>query len=362
MNDLRSLVKLSLVPGVGSQRMNSLLQTFGCVKDVFEAPLARLKRIPSIDKQVAEAIKKGVAEADIERVMRVFEEKKIAMIDRRDERYPELLKKIYQPPYLIYVRGDWELLAQPSLAIVGMRACSVYGTETAQRFGEEFSQQGVVVVSGMARGIDSAAHRGAIRGKGGTVAVLGCGIDVIYPSENRKLYHNIINEGAIVSEYPPATEPHPGFFPRRNRIISGLTRGTLVVEAGKKSGALITAYNALEQDREIFAVPGRIDSNKSRGAHKLLRQGAKLVERCEDVFAELPGLTGMSLFPRQRQPHVCLSERESTIAAELDKEPIHIDTLCEKLELSSSEVLPVLLTLELKNCLKQLTGMRFIRK
>lgn len=279
----------------------------------------------------------------------------------RQDEYPTQLKAVYDAPAGLYVRGAGSLEGD-FLAVVGTRQPTTYGRDQTRRVCHELVAAGLGIVSGFARGIDTAAHRAALETGGDTIAVLGCGVDVVYPMENRKLYQELLEKGMAVSEYPPGTSPDGHHFPQRNRIISGLSLGALVVEAGKGSGALITAYHALDQNREVFALPGRVDSAKSAGCHELIQKGAKLVGKVEDILTELTP-------PYSAQPgrqidllrEVDLTSSERQILEYLDREPALVDKIAEELHLNISELLGVLLHLEMKGLVVQSAGKRFAR-
>jgi DNA processing protein len=297
-----------------------------------------------------------------------------------DPTYPELLRNIYDPPLLLYVRGDGQCLAQPGLAVVGTRHPTPYGIGMAQRLSADLAARGVVIISGMARGVDTAAHKGAINGKGRTVAVWGTGVDVPYPRENRKLADEILsNGGAIISEFAMGTFAAPQNFPIRNRIISGLSIGVLVVEAGEYSGTRITARCALEQSRDVFAVPGNVTNKNSWGPNTLIKQGAKLVATWEDIWEELPSQVKLnlrsegpseseipstaSLFTGQNGDDRLSPSEKRVFRVLQPDQALQIDEIIEKLEphLSSSEIFAALFELELAGKIKQLPGKNFVR-
>ncbi len=287
----------------------------------------------------------------------------VEVITLFDKSYPKMLKEIYDPPLVLYVKGtilkDDELAA----AIVGSRFASVYGAATAERLGYELASKGVVVTSGLARGIDSAAHKGAVKAHGRTIAVLGNGLKEIYPPENRKLAGEIIETGgAVISEFPMRTEPLGRNFPRRNRIISGLSLAVIVVEAAKNSGALITADFALEQNREVFAVPGKVDSPTSFGTNELIKQGAKLIQTAQDVMSEL-GLELKSFKARENKPapRPNLSSEELVIYKNLSSEPRYLDEIVQDARLSINRTMELLLKLQLKKLVRELPGKNFVK-
>jgi DNA processing protein len=360
--DLFSLLCLIAVPGVGPHRIRNLIGQFRDVAHVLNANISELCQVDGVDEKTAKLIKNQQNQKFAEEQINLAEKEHIQIVTFWDTIYPEILKKIYDPPIVLFVKGD--LKVRNGLAIVGTRSPSKTGQWAAEYFAEGFVENGVTVVSGMARGIDTWAHRGALKANGCTIAVLGSGIDIIYPPENRKLYHQITEKGTVVSEFPIRTEPKSVHFPRRNRIISGLSLGTLVIEAGEKSGALITAYMALEQDREVFAVPGSIRNLKSRGTHRLIKEGAKLVENIDDVFVEVPELIRKKDQKRKRTGNdiELLSNTEMELWKVLSDEPMHIDHIASRIQISTSEALAHLLSMELKNCVRQLSGMKFIRQ
>ncbi|MFB0517393.1 MAG: DNA-processing protein DprA [Candidatus Neomarinimicrobiota bacterium] len=291
---------------------------------------------------------------------------KLSRLDSRyvhywHEEYPSQLKAVYDAPAGLYLRGAGSLQVD-FLAVVGTRQPTTYGREQTRRLCHELVAAGLGIVSGFARGIDTAAHRAALEMGGNTIAVLGCGVDVVYPMENRKLYQELLAKGLAVSEYPPGTSPDGHHFPQRNRIISGLALGALVTEAGKGSGALITAYHALDQNREVFALPGRVDSAKSAGCHELIQKGAKLVGRVEDILSEL--IPPYSAQPGQQVDllrEVDLTDPEREVLDYLQREPVLVDKIAEELHRDISELLGVLLHLEMKGLVVQSAGKRFAR-
>ena len=278
--------------------------------------------------------------------------------------YPALLKEISHPPFLYY-RGSLAEIDRPAIAIVGSRRCTFYGREAANKLASELTENGVSIVSGMALGIDTAAHKGSLDSRGYTIAVLGCGVDICYPPQNKELMEQIANNGAVVSEFVPGTTPLPAHFPQRNRIISGLSLGTLVVEATAKSGALITANFALEQNREVFAVPGNIGSPYSRGSHRLIKEGARLVESAADILEELYiDLAENRENGQQLEMHFIennLTKEEKTLLNTIPYQPMHIDKIIQESKLKVSEVTALLLSLELKKTIRQTPGKYFSR-
>lgn len=362
LDELRFLLQLTTVPSIGPARIRALIAHFHSASAVFSASQAELCRVSGIEQTLAENILRNHDAAFAERQLEVLAARNTHLLTYWDGDYPSLLKKIPDPPVLLYVEGELASSNENLLAIVGTRAPTQYGKMVAEKLTAELASRGFTIVSGLARGIDTVAHRTALKSGGRTLAVLGSGLDVMYPAENEKLAQEIIVNGAVLSEYPFGAKPDAVNFPRRNRIISGLALGVLVVEAGLESGAMITANLALEHNREVFAVPGSILSMKSAGPHQLIREGAKLVHGVDDVLEELMGQ--LDFFGRQRmeqQPAPELDEKSTRIYQLLSHEGVHIDELIRKSGLSSSEVMTLLLELEFKNVVKQLPGKFFVK-
>jgi DNA processing protein len=360
---------------MGATRARRLAEHFGGVEQVFHASLTELEAA-GLQAVSAQAInnRESLVRAEEELVRAAAAGASIIGLD--DPSYPPLLRQIYDPPVALYVRGEASILAQPGIAIVGTRHPTPYGIGMAERLACDLAARGLIIFSGLARGIDSASHRGAVNAKGKTVAVLGTGVDVIYPRENNRLAESILSlGGAIVSEFPLGTFAAPQNFPIRNRIISGLSLGVLVVEAGEYSGTRITARNALEQNRELFAVPGNVTNKNSWGPNTLIKQGAKLTATWEDVFEELPANVKAQLAPQAVESEApaaaSLFEQPDNLGPQEKKifvllradEATHIDQLVEKLEpqLSPSEIFSALFELELVGKIKQLPGKNYVR-
>ncbi len=363
-NDVTHLFRLISVPGIGNQRIRQLVAHFGSVEAVLSASFSDLIRVEGVDKILAEKIRHHQNDAFVRSQLARAEKEQATLLRFWDPEYPEALKTTFDPPVLLYLKG--KLLPEDaiSLAVVGTRNPSPYGAQVTEQLTRELVRTGFVIVSGLARGVDTLAHRTALKSGGRTLAVLGTGLDVLYPSENRRLAEQIEAEGALVTEFPFGTRPDASNFPKRNRIISGLTLGTLVIEAGQKSGALITAAFALEQGREVFAVPGPITSPRSAGTNRLIREGARLVQTVDDILEELePRLRSLRKMElgHPATPELHLSGNEKRLFDALTAEPQHIDVLSQKVGLSSSEALSLLLSLELKDLVKQLPGAYFVR-
>ncbi|HMC30918.1 MAG TPA: DNA-processing protein DprA [Candidatus Angelobacter sp.] len=366
---------LSLTPGLGPTRGRRLVERFGNVQDVFHASLTELEA-QNLQAQSAQhiALGKSLELAHDEFAKAVAAEAQV--LCREDALWPARLSEIYDPPLVLYVRGNAEALSRPGIAIIGTRHPTPYGIGMAERLACDLSSRGLAIFSGMARGVDTAGHRGAINAKGKTVAVFGTGVDVIYPRENKKIADSILElNGALVSEFPLEAFAAPQNFPIRNRVISGLSLGVLVVEAGEYSGTRITARCALEQSREIFAVPGNVTSRNSWGPNTLIKQGAKLTATWEDVWEELPAAVKQQL-ESERGPEASeekpvrslfgeeASPGEKKLLSVLRQdESTHIDSIVEKLEgqLSSSEIFTVLFELEMNGKIKQMPGKNYVK-
>jgi len=346
--DLAAWIKLSLVPGLGGQSFRKLLRAFGLPQQVLRAGHGALTKIlsPEIAARVLAA---DVDSAAVEEALRWAAADGHAVITLADSDYPQALLETADPPALLYLRGRRELLACPALAMVGSRNATPQGISNAQQFARAFSGAGLTIVSGLALGIDAAAHQGGLEAAGSTIAVLGTGADILYPQRNRTLGERIAREGLIVSEFPLGTPPNGGNFPRRNRVISGLARGCLVVEAALASGSLITARLAADQGREVFAIPGSIHSPHSKGCHALIKQGAKLVESAQDVLQEL-NITGLAAAPAAAMAPA------AGLLAHLAYDPCDIDTLCARSGLTAHAVSAMLLQLELDGMVASLPG------
>ncbi len=362
MEDLRSWITLLAVPGIGPSRFRALVESFGSPKGVLEASAEQLMKLPRIDQKTALAVKSFADQPYIDKQLKSIEKHRVQMVGFQDPEYPEMLSQIHDPPCILFVQGDISCLKTDCIAIVGTRGPTTYGRIMAEKIAGELARRGITVVSGIARGIDSIAHRGALATGGKTVAVLGCGIDVVYPPENRKLQEEIAQTGALVSEFLMATSPDGTNFPRRNRIISGLSLGVVVVEAGEKSGAIITAEYALDQNREIFAVPGNITAAKSKGTNALIKRGAKLVQTVEDITEELwPKAPALFKPPPAPSALPGLSGEELKVLESLSLKPKHIDKISADIGITTGKALSILLSLELTGLVKQLSGKMFVR-
>jgi DNA processing protein len=369
-------VALTLTPGLGPKRILKAAQTLQDVSRLFQLSLTELESL-NFPAPSAQFLFSGKARVEAEQELQRVREQRGAVLTYEDEDYPERLREIFDPPPVLWTLGDVRLLARPAIAIVGTRHPTPYGTGMAEVLARDLASRRLVVLSGMARGIDTAAHRGALAASGSTVAVWGTGIDVIYPKENKALAENIlVAGGAIISEYRLGTFPAPQNFPKRNRILSGMSIGVLVVEAGENSGTRVTARCALEQDRDVYAVPGNVTTKNAWGPNTLIKQGAKLVATWEDVWQELPtqvrlqleGELGFASSTEQAASIVeelPLQEPEKVVLSALrHDEAVQLDELMEKLEsrLTSSEIFTALFELELASRIKQLPGKNYVRR
>ena len=364
MDSIRPWFSLKSVPGVGNLLCKRLIDRFKSPENVFQATYQELLQIDGLTKRQAVAIKAHKISDSVKGELALVAKRGYRIVTLTDSDYPGLLREIPDPPPFLYVYGRLEGNSA-KLAVVGSRNPTDYGVTSTRDLCESLIAYKLTIVSGMARGIDTAAHEGALASKGKTVAVLGSGLERIYPAENRKLYHQIAENGAVVSEFPLMAKPEAHHFPIRNRVISGMSLGTVVVEATKKSGSLITARLAAEQNREVFAVPGSIQSFKSTGTHTLIKQGAKLVEHAQDIVEELTawiqisegpqtGLAGKTGLDRSR-----LSDDEVLVLNALSPYPVHIDDLIRKIPMDTGKLSSVLLKLELDGLVHQAPGKLF---
>jgi DNA processing protein len=359
---LHAWIALRMIPGVGVALYHALLRAFGSPTAVLAAD-ERALRAAGASPQAARAIAAGAADEAAACDLAAARAAGVRIITWADADYPSLLREIHDPPPYLYLRGVLEPGDRRAVAVVGSRAASPYGREAAGFLAHDLAAAGVTVVSGLAHGIDGAAHRGALAAGGRTIAVLGCGVDVAYPPQHADLAGEIARHGALVSELFLGTPPRPAHFPLRNRIISGLALGTLVVEATERSGSLITARLALEQGREVFAVPGSITAPRSRGTHALLRQGAKLVTAAGDVLEEI-GLTSGTSATRAAPAATCAAAptaagAHARVLAALGDEIADVDTLVSRTGLTPQDVLAILLELELSGSVHQYPGVSF---
>lgn len=366
MTSKEAFIALNLIEHVGPVRVRQLLAFFGDAPTVLRANQQQLLQVRGIGEDTAAAISGWESSVDLGGELKRITEFGCHVLTQEDVEYPELLRQIYDPPIVLYVKGTLTAQDKNAVALVGSRQTTSYGVETARKLGYQLAYVGVTVVSGGARGIDTAAHQGALAGKGRTVAVLGTGINLVFPPENAELFERIVASGAAVTQFPFNRPADKQSFPIRNRIVAGMTLGTVVVEANLTSGALITANFATDYGRQVFAVPGRIDSPRSKGCHDLIKKGAKLCEGAEDVLSEFE-----YLFPASNQPAspaetgvlpaLSLSENETKILGIVTQEETHIDEVIRASGLPASAVSVGLLSLEMKRMVRQLPGKLFVR-
>ncbi|MEQ1762726.1 MAG: DNA-processing protein DprA [Pyrinomonadaceae bacterium] len=375
---MRDWISLNMTPGVGPRAATKLLERFGSASAVFDARRTELESLRIRPETIESIMKKEFHDKALEEFERV---KKaggdILILD--DGSYPDLLRQIDDPPITLYVRGDWQAcLEQPCVGVIGSRNCSTYGKNSAEMLSRELAARGITIVSGLARGIDTSAHRGAIEAKGRTIGVLGTGLDSIYPKENTRLAEEILEKGgALFTQFPLGTPPLKDNFPYRNRIISGLSLGVLIVEASERSGSLITARLAMEQNREVMAVPGNITSGNSFGTNYLIKAGAKLVQQWQDVVTELPSEIAAAILPPKIEnvrtgsgsdrissaAPSDLNDHERTIWPLLPvDDSIHIDALLEESRLSFGDLNAALVGLDLRDLIRVLPGKNYARR
>lgn len=360
MSDLRDWFALKRVPGVGNLMFRRLVERFGSPEAVFRADDADLLSVQGVTARLVAALQHHRAGDATERELEAIQRSGYAVVTLTDPRYPSLLRRIADPPPFLYVHGTLPA-AVLNIAVVGSRNATAYGISTTRRLCMDLVRHRVTIVSGMARGVDTAAHAGAIAGGGCTVSVMGTGLNRIYPRENERLFHKIAENGAVVTEFPLDTGPDAHHFPARNRIISGMCHGTVVVEATGRSGSLITARLAAEQNREVFAVPGNIHSFKSVGTHDLIKEGAKLVARAGDILDEFQHMETDAHDSRRSPAPVYpeLTEDEAVVIDRLEADPLHIDDLARKLAFPPGRLSGLLLQLELKGLVAQSPGKHF---
>lgn len=371
---MKDWIALNMTPGVGPRVATKLLEAFGSPENVFHARRTQLESLrikPETIESIMSRELDGRAAVELERVKKTGGD--VLILD--DGSYPSLLREIADPPITLYVRGDWQAcLTVPCVAIIGSRMCSTYGTNAAEMLARDLASRGICVISGLARGIDTTAHRGAIRSGGRTVAVLGTGIDGAYPKENKRLIQEILDSGgAVVSQFPLGTPPLKDNFPYRNRIISGLSLGVLIVEASERSGSLITARLAIEQNREVMAVPGNITSANSYGTNYLIKSGAKLVQQWQDVVAELPSEIAAAILPPQIDEDKENSRKEITppdlntnelkVWSLLSPDaPLHIDVLLDSSGMSFGDLNSALVAMDIRDLIRVLPGKNYARR
>jgi DNA processing protein len=365
-------LRWSLTPEVGPILFTRIVERFGSAQQALGVGVDRLQTVDGIGQQKAERIARSCEQADLEQELELAEQYGVRIVCQEDNEYPMPLRYIPDPPVCLYIRGELQATDTVAMAIVGARRCTVYGREQAHRFGYQLADRGMTIISGLARGADSEAHKGALSAKGRNIAVLGNGLANIYPPENKELAERIIQDGALISELPMKSEPEAKNFLPRNRIIAGLSLGVLVVEASKRSGALSTAARASEYNREVFALPGLVDTESSFGTNRLIRdQHAKLVIGPQDIMDELDEV-GKALQPQESNPedpveekpvsaNIKLSDTQQRIYDAMDHEERTIENIAEETDLSAAEVASTLISLQLKGLVRQLPGNLFMR-
>ena len=359
-DELRAWLRLARLE-IAPRKAYALLAHFPNPQAIFEAGNRELTSVAGINSGTAEKLLAPVRPEDIERDLERMERIGAAVLSITSPEYPHNLKQVFDPPPVLFVRGNLEEADRFAVAIVGSRRPSAYGTAMAEKIAREVAARGLTVVSGGARGIDSAAHKGALAGSGRTIAVLGCGIDLVYPPENARLFEQIAESGAVVTEFPVGAGPDAWRFPARNRIISGLSLGVVVAEGVEDSGALITAQYAADQGREVFAVPGNVDNLRTRGPHRLIKDGAKLVECATDILDEL----GVPVEAQQKQQLAMalddLADGERKLVELLDLQPKHVDQIIDESGLQASQVIGSLTMLEMKGFVRRVPGNAYVR-
>ncbi len=363
---LLASLRLALVPGVGPVTRQALLERFGSAAAVLAAAPSQLRDVAGVGTTLARKIVAANEEVDAERELNLCRERGLTLLADTDPAYPRLLREIHNPPAFLFVHGELKPEDALAVAIVGTRHATSYGRQQAERLAAGLARAGLTIVSGLARGIDAVAHRAAMQAGGRTLAVLGSGVLNIYPPEHQSLADEVRGHGALISENPPLSEPVSGAFPQRNRLISGLSLGVIVIEAAERSGALITARHAMEQGRDVFAVPGRVDSRTSRGCHRLIRDGAKLVECVEDVLDEFGPLVEAAPRPDGTVMHhpaeLQLNELERQVLNAITSDAISIDRVVETCGLPVQRVLATISVLEMRSLVRRVSGNSVLRR
>jgi DNA processing protein len=359
-SDIESVLRLNLVPGIGPIVYADLVDAFGSPAKVLDAAPAQLREVRGVGAKLVSGIVTAHEKIDVSHQRELCQTNHIQILDRHHVAYPTRLKEIYDPPSVLFSQGSLQPADNLAVAIVGSRHATSYGIKTAEKLARGLAMTGLTIVSGLARGIDAAAHRGALEAGGRTIAVLGSGHLKMYPPEHDQLAIEIAKHGAVVTESLPTSAPKTGSFPRRNRIVTGLSLGLIVVEAAERSGALISARLAMEQGREVFAVPGRIDNRMSRGCHKLIQDGAKLVESIDDVLEELgPMASPIEIEGKtsiRRPAELKLTEQETQILNSISNEPTEIELIVRETELPVARVLSTISILEMRRLIRRASG------
>ncbi len=360
--EVTDLLALHLVPGLGPRLTAALLNRFGSAAAVLRAGSAELREVPHIGAKLAAGLSRAFQSADVAAEIERIARTNVRLLVLGSADYPARLATIADPPHLLYVRGALEERNANAVAVVGSRHCTTYGRRAAEKLAAGLARAGYTVISGLARGIDGAAHRGALQAGGRTLAVLAGGLSRIYPPEHTELAVDVQNAGALLSEAAMEMEPMAGMFPARNRLISGLSRAVVIVEAAERSGALITAHHAAEQGRTVFAVPGPIDTPASAGTNHLIRQGAILIRGVEDIIEELEGIRDTATPTRPATPPPDLDAAQQRIWEFLADQPRHVDEIAQTLQLAVPQISGALLTMEMKKIVRRLPGNRYERQ
>jgi DNA processing protein len=360
--EMRALLTLHLVPGLGPRLTAALVERFGSAEAVVRATPAQLRQVPHIGEKLAHDFHQAIARADVEGELALIDKHGVRLLALGTPEYPAALATLPDPPHLLYIRGSSEARDANAVAVVGSRSCTSYGRRITERLTSGLARAGFTIVSGLARGIDGIAHRAALQAGGRTVAVLAGGLSRIYPPEHVELAREVEASGALLSESPMGLEPLAGMFPARNRLISGLCRGVVIVEAAERSGALITARHAAEQGRDVFAVPGPVDSPASAGTLRLISQGAKLVRDADDIVKELGGTTPAKAAPAEQPTPPGLDATQQQVWDFLQGAPRHADEITRHLGLAVGDVSRLLITLELRKVIRRLPGNQYERR
>lgn len=364
-SELRDAVRLAMVRGVGPLHRKSLVARFGSPSGVLSAALSDLRQVEGVGPTLAGRLASAREEIDVEQELAACRESGVEILLEASDAYPAVLREIPDPPGLLFCRGALAVEDRLAIGMVGTRHASQYGRQQARRLAGSLARAGLTVVSGLARGIDGECHRGALEAGGRTIAVLASGVLNIYPPEHKRLAEEVIASGVLLSESPPAMEPLAGMFPQRNRIISGLSLGVIVIEAAERSGALITARHASEQGREVFALPGRVDTRQSRGCHRLIKDGAKLVESADDVLEELGPLFEAAVRQDGREvrhpAELKLNEIEEQVLQAIDTTPTSMDAIVEKAGMPIHRVLSTISVLEMRHLVRRVSGTQVVR-
>lgn len=364
-SQLRNLLMLSLVPGIGPKIFTQLLEHFGDAETVLTCEPNSLRSVPGVGPKLAREVSLATKTIKVDRYLELCQQNSISILDLFNPDYPKQLQEIHNPPPVMFVQG--EMLEQDTLAIaiVGSRHATYYGKRVAEQFARGLATAGYTIVSGLARGIDAAAHRGALAAGGRTIAVLGSGVLNVYPAEHNELAKQVAQNGAVISEMTPNHPPKSGSFPQRNRIVTGLSLGTVIVEAAHRSGALISARLAMEQGREVFAVPGPIDSRMSKGCHKLIRDGAKLVESVDDILEELGPLVSPTTAEDGNVVHhpmeLQLNDQEKLILNAIEQQPTELEKIADSTGVPVARMLSTISALEVRRLIRRVSGTAVIR-